>query len=566
MESSNEDDSAGSSPETARLVAVDGQTNPANDHNDAKLEFTELQYACDSYYTIVSPGKLFGCNSVIDPFSTSASVFLTMTLAALSVVLLSTPEFAQLTEDSLRQSYTVFKPSDDDSTSTKLGLSLINGFIIVCVICTMTFGIVLLYKYRCMKCLTGYMVVSSTMILGFLSSNLLRVGAERYQVNLDVVTFSLLLYNFAIVGVVCVISPIGIAADSMTQWYLMLTSIIVAWHFARFDAWTAWVLLVLLALYDLFAVLTPCGPLKFLINLMQRDDSPMIPGLLYEASLPAAARNPRQTSGPEPTRANADGGPSHTTPSPIQPSTQSHTEPNPTPSLVSDSIAGIERNTDPSDSPNADPPVGTSVLADTDQEAATPNQAGAAPVDGITGDPSSVQSNTRDAAAVEYTHGRIPLALAKRFKLRLWNDPQPHWITGGEPTIYSPEQLASDVDVAFLPNGGRVVPTATLDTESGAFHRRTQQTDRETRYTIIDYHGEHRRILFVNHEGRIFQDLREENEAEDRKERTSIKLGLGDFIFYSILVSKAALYSYTVSYCLALKTMLSHVMPLRCCS
>lgn len=42
----------------------------------------------------------------------------------------------------------------------------------------------------------------------------------------------------------------------------------------------------MLALYDLCAVLTPCGPLKVLVGLMQERNEPL-PGLLYEADLPS---------------------------------------------------------------------------------------------------------------------------------------------------------------------------------------------------------------------------------------------------------------------------------------
>lgn len=38
---------------------------------------------------------------------------------------------------------------------------------------------------------------------------------------------------------------------------------------SRFEEWTGWCLLVVLALYDLCAVLSPCGPLKALVHLMQ---------------------------------------------------------------------------------------------------------------------------------------------------------------------------------------------------------------------------------------------------------------------------------------------------------
>jgi presenilin-like A22 family membrane protease len=88
----------------------------------------------------------------------------------------------------------------------------------------------------------------------------------------------------------------------------------------------------------------------------------------------------------------------------------------------------------------------------------------------------------------------------------------------------------------FPRNGGRILP----HTE--------QRPNEATRYIVLDRDGNTKRILFVSPEtGRVFEDLREKNQAEenDTPEKNSIRLGLGDFIFYSILVSKAALYSFT---------------------
>ena len=48
---------------------------------------------------------------------------------------------------------------------------------------------------------------------------------------------------------------------------------------------------MLLAFYDLCAVLTPCGPLKWLIKVVQSDpDQRPLPGLLYEADVPRRGR------------------------------------------------------------------------------------------------------------------------------------------------------------------------------------------------------------------------------------------------------------------------------------
>jgi presenilin-like A22 family membrane protease len=478
--------------------------------------------------------------------------------SALAVIFISTPEFAAATEADLTQVYTAFKTDDDNSNATKLGLSIINGLIIVSVVCLMTFVIVLFYKFHCYKCLSGYMIMSSTMILGLLASNLSFVAIERYQIPIDKISFYIIMYNFAMTGVLCIIAPGGAVPYYLNQCYLAATSIIVAWHFSRFDPWTAWVLLILLALYDLFAVLSPYGPLRALVNLMQRENSPMIPGLLYEANLSTQPQPLQQQQQQQPQQRNH----------------QNHL-PQPTNRASQETRNGGRANDDAGsaeeDSPGAeDAPLLSndhsshheeSIEKDRgDDDVAQPQQQ--LQQQQPTGDTrgSHVTDSTRaESRSVDTTGdvpGRIPLALAQRYKLRFPHDPQPYWITDPEhPVPYTPAQLHGVVDVLFPRRGGRIVPTISLDTASGAFYRRHRTTGRhgggadETRYTIIDHTGVHRRVIFVTHEGRVFEDLREqqyrEDEEEDAKERTSIKLGLGDFIFYSILVSKAALYSFT---------------------
>lgn len=48
----------------------------------------------------------------------------------------------------------------------------------------------------------------------------------------------------------------------LKQGYLIITSITTAFVFTHVPAWTTWSLLIAMALYDLYAVLTPQGPLK----------------------------------------------------------------------------------------------------------------------------------------------------------------------------------------------------------------------------------------------------------------------------------------------------------------
>ena len=68
----------------------------------------------------------------------------------------------------------------------------------------------------------------------------------------------------------------------VTQGYLVVIGVLVAYCFTMLPEWTTWALLVAMALYDLAAVLLPGGPLRLLVELaISRDEE--IPALVYEA-------------------------------------------------------------------------------------------------------------------------------------------------------------------------------------------------------------------------------------------------------------------------------------------
>ena len=215
-----------------------------------------------------------------------------MILTALAVTFIYTPETFAAAQQALTTAYVAFVPSQDASTAVQVGLSVTNALIIVSVICGLTFVIVLFYKYRCLKLLIGYMVISSAALLGVLGGNMFRMAINVYNLAVDQFSFYFCLYNFALVGVPSIFSPWGGFPTIITQGYLIATSVVLAWQLSAFDEWMAWVLLIMLALYDLCAVLTPCGPLKALVNLMSQDDAPDMPGLLYDAELPPEAQRP----------------------------------------------------------------------------------------------------------------------------------------------------------------------------------------------------------------------------------------------------------------------------------
>lgn len=91
----------------------------------------------------------------------------------------------------------------------------------------------------------------------------------------------------------------------------------------------------------------------------------------------------------------------------------------------------------------------------------------------------------------------------------------------------TPAQLAAEVTVRLPNEGGRISRVA----KGG-----------KNVYLESDRQGNPKRILWVDRTGKVFAEMRDDD--EDFGEKNSIRLGLGDFIFYSVMVAKAAQHSF----------------------
>ncbi|MQM01984.1 hypothetical protein Taro_034744 [Colocasia esculenta] len=174
----------------------------------------------------------------------------------------------------------VYQESPADPPAQKLEGALLNAAAFVALVAAVTFLLLLLYYYNFTNFLKNYMRFSAFFVLGSMGGSILLSFLKHFSVPLDSVTCAILLFNFAVVGVLSVFSA-GVPI-LLRQAYMVALGIIVAVWFTQLPEWTTWTLLMALAVYDLVAVLAPGGPLKLLVELASSREEEL-PALVYEA-------------------------------------------------------------------------------------------------------------------------------------------------------------------------------------------------------------------------------------------------------------------------------------------
>lgn len=210
-------------------------------------------------------------------------VAITMLLVIWAVRVIVTPTAKSFTQiAAVSQVYDVYQ-SAPSVAITPLAIvgALGNAVVFVVLIVVVTVVFVILYKYRCMKLIYGWLIMSSGLMLLAFGSIIFYFMISAYNLPIDIFTFGIFMWNFSVVGVVAVFFH---GPQRVNQGYLIFISAFLAIFFTRLPEWTTWAILAAVAVYDLFAVLCPKGPLKVLVDLAQERQEP-IPALLYNGSV-----------------------------------------------------------------------------------------------------------------------------------------------------------------------------------------------------------------------------------------------------------------------------------------
>lgn len=316
----------------------------------------------------------------------------------------------------------------------------------------------------------------------------------------------------------------------------------------------------MLAFYDLCAVLSPCGPLKALVNLMQQEDSPDMPGLLYEAQLPPGAVRPNGRSNTNHSNNNNNNSSNSTSNSNSNNNARSN--------------ARAEEENDDSSSGEEDSYQSEAEEERTRQRSRNPTTLRIPPPAAFTGPPAKIESEiataTASASATPLTNGSraiIPLAIAKVYRLPLvshygaaLSTPKRRGrssrrgrdssssVVNESPLLaddasspedfyerqFTQKELLADVEVEFPHNGGRIEKDGhghDDDGNNGNGNGNGGRSGRGVKYRVFGKNGELRRTLSLNRNGKVYEvnDDGDDDDGDDEseyEEKSSIRLGL----------------------------------------
>ncbi|KAI0982961.1 hypothetical protein GJ496_000033 [Pomphorhynchus laevis] len=173
---------------------------------------------------------------------------------------------------------------ESGSVGNRVIISAVNSLIFIAFVIIATVVLILLYKYRCYKVIQIWLILTTTTLLFlfiYIYMYYLILAINLFTV--DLITVSILIWNIGIAGMFAIHwkGPLR-----LRQAYLIIVSALLALIFYKLlPDWSGWFVLAIICVWDLVAVLSPCGPLKFLVKTAQKRNEPLFPSLIYSSGM-----------------------------------------------------------------------------------------------------------------------------------------------------------------------------------------------------------------------------------------------------------------------------------------
>ena len=97
-----------------------------------------------------------------------------------------------------------------DNTFDAVWQAIVNSLAIVTVIGLMTFGMVLLYKYNCVKVLYGMLYLATFSSIGYTGWFVFYMALTQYHIPWDLLSSIFIFANLGVASVICVFGDVHV--------------------------------------------------------------------------------------------------------------------------------------------------------------------------------------------------------------------------------------------------------------------------------------------------------------------------------------------------------------------